>query len=116
MAVPGRDLHLCKATSVGGTGWAARRSSDLGEKSATVQSLFGKAGWEHPLQWPAWLSRSSARQEGSILLLKSNGREKRKREQSQGKRRKQNCAHTMEQEDSYSNTNTLGMSKIPWAT
>lgn len=93
MAVPGRDLHLCTGRSVGGTGWAARRSSDLGENEAQSKACLAKLAGKPLLPWPAWLSRPSAKQEVSVLLLKSNGREKRKRmEPGKGKEAKF-CSH-----------------------
>lgn len=120
MAVPGRDLHLCTGRSVGGTGWAARRSSDLGKNESQSKACLAKLAGKNPLQWLAWLSRPSAKQEASFLLLKSNGKETKKREWSQGKGRKENCAHMTEQEDPYSykhqchgdEQNSLGHLKI----
>lgn len=117
MAVPGRDLLLCTG-SVGGTGWAARGSSDLGKNQHSPEPA-----------WQSWLEASTAVacmaqwalcKAGKVGGLSLAGKEQWKGKETErmepGKGKKQNCANMTGQENSYSNTNALGMSKIPWTT
>lgn len=90
LSCPSEDEWLCQAGTCvcaqAGTGWAARGSSDLGKIESQSKACLAKLAGEHPLWWPAWLSRL-CKAGGFILAVKVQwkGKEQERMEPGKGK-------------------------------